>query len=51
MATIGIIDHAQDHPGEVVFVDLLEKGNSVSKGKSSGAVEIVKASSDVNSQF
>ncbi|KAF8380675.1 hypothetical protein HHK36_028165 [Tetracentron sinense] len=49
VATIGITDHAQDHLGEVVFVELPEPGVSVSKGGSFGAVESVKATSDVNS--
>ncbi|KAL5980563.1 hypothetical protein ACLOJK_028471 [Asimina triloba] len=49
VATIGITDHAQDHLGEVVFVELPEPGGSVSKGSSFGAVESVKATSDVNS--
>lgn len=39
----------QDHLGEVVFVELPESGNSVSQGNSFGAVESVKATSDVNS--
>ncbi|OAY29755.1 glycine cleavage system H protein, mitochondrial [Manihot esculenta] len=49
VATIGITDHAQDHLGEVVFVDLPEVGGSATQGKSFGAVESVKATSDVNS--
>ncbi|KAI4327254.1 hypothetical protein L6164_019738 [Bauhinia variegata] len=49
VATIGITDHAQDHLGEVVYVDLPEKGTSVTKEGSFGAVESVKATSDVNS--
>ncbi|KAI4315146.1 hypothetical protein L6164_027988 [Bauhinia variegata] len=49
VATIGITDHAQDHLGEVVFVELPELGASVSKDSSFGAVESVKATSDVNS--
>ncbi|XP_020978562.1 glycine cleavage system H protein, mitochondrial isoform X1 [Arachis ipaensis] len=49
VATIGITDHAQDHLGEVVFVDLPEPGGSVKQGGSFGAVESVKATSDVNS--
>ncbi|GMN30696.1 hypothetical protein TIFTF001_002924 [Ficus carica] len=40
---------SEDHLGEVVFVELPEKGVSVSKGGSFGAVESVKATSDVNS--
>ncbi|XP_004511777.1 glycine cleavage system H protein, mitochondrial [Cicer arietinum] len=49
IATIGITDHAQEHLGEVVFVELPEAGGSVSKGNGFGAVESVKATSDVNS--
>ncbi|KAL4352065.1 hypothetical protein GQ457_06G037370 [Hibiscus cannabinus] len=49
VATIGITDHAQDHLGEVVFVELPEPSGSVSKGKGFGAVESVKATSDINS--
>lgn len=41
--------HWQDHLGEVVFVELPECGSSVSQGSSFGAVESVKATSDVNS--
>ncbi|MCI2646606.1 glycine cleavage system protein H, partial [Listeria monocytogenes] len=38
VATIGITAHAQDHLGEVVFVELPEDNTSVSKEKSFGAV-------------
>ncbi|GJM90316.1 hypothetical protein PR202_ga06583 [Eleusine coracana subsp. coracana] len=48
-ATVGITDHAQDHLGDVVFVELPEVGSSVSQGNNFGAVESVKATSDVNS--
>ncbi|OIT32631.1 PREDICTED: glycine cleavage system H protein, mitochondrial-like [Nicotiana attenuata] len=48
VATVGITDHAQDHLGEVVFVDLPETGAAVSQGSSFGAVESVKATSDIN---
>ncbi|XP_042463960.1 glycine cleavage system H protein 2, mitochondrial-like [Zingiber officinale] len=46
-ATIGITDHAQDHLGDVVYVELPEVGSSVNQGKNFGAVESVKATSDV----
>ncbi|CAD6268165.1 unnamed protein product [Miscanthus lutarioriparius] len=49
VATVGITDHAQDHLGEVVFVELPEPGTTVSAGASFGNVESVKATSDVNS--
>lgn len=48
-ATIGITDHAQDHLGDVVYVELPEVGNSVKQGEGFGAVESVKATSDVYS--
>lgn len=37
----------QDHLGEVVFVELPEEKGSVSKEKSFGAVESVKATSEI----
>ncbi|XP_078437329.1 single hybrid motif superfamily protein [Wolffia australiana] len=46
-ATLGVTDHAQEHLGDVVFVELPEVGAQVSKGASFGAVESVKATSDV----
>ncbi|KAJ1278066.1 hypothetical protein BS78_04G051700 [Paspalum vaginatum] len=48
-ATVGITDHAQDHLGDVVYVELPEVGISVSQGNNFGAVESVKATSDINS--
>ncbi|CAN0908107.1 Glycine cleavage system H protein, mitochondrial [Linum grandiflorum] len=49
VALVGITDHAQDHLGEVVFVELPESGSSVSQGGSFANIESVKATSDVNS--
>ncbi len=46
-ATIGITDHAQDELGDVVFVELPEKGTSFSAGDTFGTVESVKAVSDL----
>ncbi|XP_077210665.1 glycine cleavage system H protein 2, mitochondrial-like isoform X2 [Tasmannia lanceolata] len=43
-ATIGITDHAQDHLGDVVYVELPDVGASVTQGTSFGAVESVKDS-------
>ncbi|GER33170.1 glycine cleavage system H family protein [Striga asiatica] len=48
-ATVGITDHAQDHLGDVVYVELPEEGAEVKQGESFGAVESVKATSDINS--
>uniref|UniRef100_K3YMG1 Glycine cleavage system H protein n=1 Tax=Setaria italica TaxID=4555 RepID=K3YMG1_SETIT len=42
-------DSATDHLGDVVYVELPEVDISVSQGKNFGAVESVKATSDINS--
>ncbi|OMO92346.1 Glycine cleavage H-protein [Corchorus olitorius] len=48
-ATVGITDHAQDHLGDVVYVELPDVGAEVKQGEGFGAVESVKASSEVYS--
>ncbi|XP_051129003.1 glycine cleavage system H protein 2, mitochondrial [Andrographis paniculata] len=48
-AKIGITDHAQDHLGDIVYVELPDEGAEVRQGESFGAVESVKATSDINS--
>jgi glycine cleavage system H protein len=47
VATVGITDHAQDELGDVVFVELPEQGATLAAGDSFGAVESVKAVSDL----
>ncbi len=47
VATVGITDHAQDELGDVVFVELPEMGATLAPGDSFGAVESVKAVSDL----
>jgi len=47
VATVGITDHAQDELGDVVFVELPEMGATLAAGDSFGAVESVKAVSDL----
>jgi len=49
IGTIGITNHAQEQLGDVVFVDLPEVGSSVEKDDTMGAVESVKAASDIYS--
>ena len=44
---IGISDHAQHELGSVVFIDLPKVGKHVKKGDVFGAVESVKAASDL----
>jgi glycine cleavage system H protein len=46
-ATVGITDYAQDELGDIVFVELPEKGATFDAGDSFGAVESVKAVSDI----
>jgi glycine cleavage system H protein len=46
-ATVGITHHAQEALGDIVFVDLPEVGRQIKKGEAIGAVESVKAVSDL----
>ena len=45
--TVGISDYAQHALGDVVFVDLPDVGRTLEQGDSFGAVESVKAASDI----
>jgi len=47
IGTIGISDHAQHALGSVVFIELPKLGKVIKKGESFGAVESVKAASDL----
>ena len=47
--TIGITDHAQELLGDLVFVELPEIGDVIETGGEAGAVESVKAASDIYS--
>ena len=44
---IGITDYAQEQLGNVVYVDMPEEGDEVEAGAEFGAVESVKAASDL----
>ena len=44
---VGITDYAQEQLGNVVYVDTPEVGDSVAAGEEFGAVESVKAASDL----
>lgn len=46
-ATIGITDYAQNSLGDVVYVDVPETGREIEAGEMFGAVESVKAASDL----
>ncbi|KAK6053423.1 glycine cleavage system H protein [Cooperia oncophora] len=47
MGTVGITDFAAEQLGDIVFVELPEKDATIVKGESTGAVESVKAASDI----
>tara|TARA_B100000586_G_C20062409_1_gene406860 strand:+ start:166 stop:546 length:381 start_codon:yes stop_codon:yes gene_type:complete len=47
IATVGITKHAAEMLGDVVFVELPDKGKSVEKDGQAGVVESTKAASDV----
>ena len=47
VATIGITKHAAEMLGDVVFVELPEKGKNIEKESQAGVVESTKAASDV----
>lgn len=47
VATIGITKHASEMLGDIVFVELPEKGSTVEKDGTAGVVESTKAASDV----
>ncbi|MDE7180358.1 MAG: glycine cleavage system protein GcvH [Muribaculaceae bacterium] len=47
IATIGISDYAQHALGDIVYVDMPEVGDEMSAGDVFGAVESVKAASDL----
>ena len=49
VATVGITKHAAEMLGDVVFVELQEKGKSIEKDSQAGVVESTKAASDIYS--
>ena len=47
IATVGITEFAQDHLGELVYVELPEVGRALAQGEACAVVESTKAASDV----
>jgi glycine cleavage system H protein len=47
LATVGITDYAQEELGDIVNVELPEEGDEIHKDEAFGAVESVKASSEI----
>jgi len=46
-ATIGLSEHAVTELGDIVFIDLPNVGETFKKGEAFGALESVKAASDI----
>ncbi|MGH8307820.1 MAG: glycine cleavage system protein GcvH [Gammaproteobacteria bacterium] len=49
VVTIGITDHAQEALGDIVFVEVPQKGRKFKAGETCAVVESVKAASDIYS--
>ena len=49
IAIIGVSDFAQEEMGDITYVDAPSEGDSVAKGEDFGALESVKASSELYS--
>ena len=47
LATIGITDYAQKELGDIVFVELPDSGDNISKGKTFATVESTKAAAEI----
>ncbi len=47
VGTVGITNHAQEKLGDITFVETPPAGKALKQGDSAGAVESVKAASDV----
>lgn len=45
--TVGITDYAQDHLGDVVFVQLPEAGKDYAKGDEAAVIESVKTAGEI----
>jgi len=45
--TVGITDYAQSELGDIVFIELPEKGQAFAKGDKFAVIESVKAASDI----
>ena len=46
--TVGITDYAQEHLGDIVFVQLPEAGASLGKGEEAAVIESVKTAGEIN---
>ena len=51
VVTLGISDYAQDHMGDIVYVELPDEGDELDAGDAFASVESVKAASDFETPF
>ncbi len=51
VAVFGLSDYAQEQLSDIVYLDLPEVGTQVAQGEAYGAVEAVKAASDIYAPF
>lgn len=47
LVTVGITDYAQDHLGDIVFVQLPEVGKEFAKGEEAAVIESVKTAGEI----
>lgn len=47
LVTVGITDYAQDHLGDVVYVQVPEAGKELGKGEEAAIIESVKAAGEI----
>jgi len=47
VVTVGITDYAQDHLGDIVFVQLPESGKEFAKGDEAAVIESVKTAGEI----
>lgn len=47
LITVGITDYAQDHLGDLVFVQVPEAGKEYAKGEEAAVIESVKAAGEI----
>lgn len=47
VVTVGITDYAQDHLGDIVYVQLPEAGKELAKGEEAAVIESVKTAGEI----
>jgi glycine cleavage system H protein len=47
LVTVGITDYAQDHLGDLVYIQLPEVGKEIAKGEEAAVIESVKTAGEI----